>query len=616
MYVEFDATFTMNDGTISGNQAGECGGGVYEYGMFTMNGGTISANIANESGGGVDMSGFSFIMAGGSITGNCAVLGGGVSLFGRVMAVAENPVVSGNTNFLGEVNNICLVPGSVFNVEEFSAGASIGVSIISNPGVFDTLAITEGAVAGDSQYFFSDSPGIIVDERNGEVCFTASRTPWLALQAQLDQGGAVTLTNNVSAQSYDSGLVVTNAVVLDLAGHTLTGNRYMCVINVDEGGALTLTNSVEGAGAITGGFAGVAMGNGGVVTMNGGAISGNLSEGGVFVFDGGAFIMNGGEISGNTADCGGGVYVREGTFTMTGGAISGNQAEEWGGGVYVESGGAFTVSGSPVVSGNTNSVGEANNVYLPDGNVIAVDGLSAGASIGVTTEIEPEEGYPVAFATNAVSSDVAYFFSDDLGCHVELENDELCLAVGMEIPAYLSGADSLVVANYAAWMAKYGPDVTGTHRDAFLLDIDPATPIPAGAALLKIVDFRFTATSMYIEVASDVTEFKEKGTEYPMLGNGYLMFRFAESLSSDPDDWHTVGPVPVVFRNGHAIFSYDENDVGGEIGGEPGSVRGGEIGAEPGGEIGGASGGEASSLPPSYFIRAIITDRVPGMGVR
>ena len=168
--------------------------------------------------------------------------------------------------------------------------------------------------------------------------------------------------------------------------------------------------------------------------------------------------------------------------------------------------------------------------------------------------------------------------------------------MGAGLPAYLDGANELVIANYRAWAAKYGPDVTGAHEAAFLLDIDPATPIPAGAALLKIVDFRLTGTRMYIELASDVKEFEEKETEFPMLGNGFLAFRFALSLSSDPDDWVTVRPMTFEIRTGHAIYSL-ENDIGQKSGG------------------GNSAPPEGGAYMPSYFIKAIITDRAE-MSVR
>ncbi|MBQ7190692.1 MAG: hypothetical protein IJR99_14885 [Kiritimatiellae bacterium] len=121
-----------------------------------------------------------------------------------------------------------------------------------------------------------------------------------------------------------------------------------------------------------------------------------------------------------------------------------------------------------------------------------------------------------------------------------------------------------------ATAAKYGADVTGTHRGAFLLDIAPATPIPEDAALLKVVDFRFTAANLYIEVGSDVTEFEEKGTRVPMPGNGFLSLRIAMSLST--------GALPPEIRNGRAVIDM------------------------PFGE-------ECSSLPSSLFMEAVLTDR-------
>ena len=205
-----------------------------------------------------------------------------------------------------------------------------------------------------------------------------NQTPWMALQDALDAGGDVTLVNDVAAAAGDESLVVSGAVLLDLNGHTITGNGENEVVFIDGGGDLTLTNSVPSSGAITGG------------------------DRGVIVYRGGAFTMNGGAISGNSAEYGGGVYLDYGgVFTMNGGTISGNTAEEAGG---VRAMGMFEVSG------NTNAVGEASNVYLSNGNSIAVNGLSAGASIGVTTEIELAIG-SVEFASGATAGDAARFFT-------------------------------------------------------------------------------------------------------------------------------------------------------------------------------------------------------------
>jgi hypothetical protein len=85
VYVDYDGTFTMNGGEISGNTANNTninsyntgGGGVYvDYdGTFTMNGGEISGNTASNSnsngggGGGYVHSGGTFTKTNGTITG-------------------------------------------------------------------------------------------------------------------------------------------------------------------------------------------------------------------------------------------------------------------------------------------------------------------------------------------------------------------------------------------------------------------------------------------------------------------------------------------------------------------------------------------------------------------
>ena len=193
--------------------------------------------------------------------------------------------------------------------------------------------------------------------------------------------------------------------------------------------------------------------------MSGGEISNNKG-GGVYVGSYSTFIMSDGKISGNKANKGGGVYVwgdstHEPKFTMSGGEISGNEADT-GGGVYVGSYGTFTMSGGEITGNNTADNSKTNgNVYVYTaafhvsgkakihdnwingkennetgvydegdasiaGNVYICpvtaeyfsyininEGLTEGASIGVTTKDKPSDGTPVQFATGA-SSDLNY----------------------------------------------------------------------------------------------------------------------------------------------------------------------------------------------------------------
>jgi uncharacterized protein YjdB len=98
-------TFTMTNGTISGNQAPDYGGGggvFIKSGIFTMEDGKINGNTANVFGGGVYIySSGTFTMKGGTITGNTADCGGGVYIFNGGTFTMNAGAISGNTASYG-----------------------------------------------------------------------------------------------------------------------------------------------------------------------------------------------------------------------------------------------------------------------------------------------------------------------------------------------------------------------------------------------------------------------------------------------------------------------------------------------------------------------------------
>ena len=500
---------TINGGTVTAN--GTNGDGISACYFVTINGGTVTAN-------GDDYGIYAHndvTINGGTVTANGGEYGDGIcAYYGFITLGWTNPTDS--------------ITASSYHAEEK------GVIVKSDQRLTDGSNIYGGNL-GPALEGATLRPYI---------------SPWDSLQAQLDAGGTVTLTNDVTAANGDASLTITNAVTLDLNGHTIDAAKRFRVIQVLEGGNLTLTNSVEGSGAITGGNA-----------SNGG---------GVYVSNRGTFEMSGGEISGNTASShGGGVYVGSGTFTMTGGAISGNTADE-GGGVCVD--GTFTVSGNPVVSGSTNSVGTADNVLYSVGT-ITVNGLSPGARIGVTTRDTPTASAPVIFATSEAVSDTAYFFSDDPGYHVERDGVNLLLALGAVYPSYLglpadpaddTEEDEVIRVNYDAWAQRYGSDALGANETAYLLDVAPSA-VTNGVVPLKVAemgvtnilvseagDFGLVARMMGYDdgdtlpiwrlvLASDVAPLKEGFYDALTVCNGYLVLRIGTDLSVPKSEWLETG---------------------------------------------------------------------------
>ncbi|MBQ9044041.1 MAG: right-handed parallel beta-helix repeat-containing protein, partial [Eggerthellaceae bacterium] len=239
--------------------------------------------------------------------------------------------------------------------------------------------------------------------------------------------GNVTLTQKISVNSGE--------VVLNLNGHTLTGNGNDTVFSV-TGGSLT----VNGEGMITGGKGETNWENnsyrrggafairGGQVTVNNVTITGNEAHwGGGAIVAGGTFTMNNSTISGNTSvpystwNSGGAVFVQsDGTFIMNGGSITGNTSENGTFcGVDINSG-TFKVSGNAVIANNTYN-GQQKNF---SGTVTVIGELTEGANIGVTHS----PGVFTSSTGSVKASDYQdRFTSDDPNYSVVVEGNELKL---------------------------------------------------------------------------------------------------------------------------------------------------------------------------------------------
>ncbi|MBO6108800.1 MAG: hypothetical protein J6P16_05285, partial [Eubacterium sp.] len=233
----------------------------------------------------------------------------------------------------GEVTDVSVSDSSLFSAEKNEDGKWI----VTAHKAFSTTEWMKVTINGvEYEITVTDDPG------------TETMT-WTVLQTLLDQGGTVTLIDDVTAGEGDSALVIpeNKTVTLDLNGHTIDrGLKDKTAIEdgnvITVLGNLTLTDSsTEKSGKLTGGN----------TTGNGG---------GVYVAQNGTFTMEGGKIdhctaTGENSD-GGGVY-NYGAFTMEGGTISDCTATggctatgdySQGGGVYVGKNGAFTMEGGTI----------------------------------------------------------------------------------------------------------------------------------------------------------------------------------------------------------------------------------------------------------------------------
>jgi hypothetical protein len=173
----------------------------------------------------------------------------------------------------------------------------------------------------------------------------------------------------------------------------------------------------------------------------------------------------------------------------------------------------------------------------------------------------PTAGSPVTITTGAAAGDEQYFFSDNPAYSVgTAANGQVYLTCGTVLyPAYLAGADETVTNNWVNWAWRYGANTNAAYESCFLLDISPATAIPHGAALLRVVHFKQTDTGYRFELASDIAELtKPADADGNRLGNGYIAVDVTAVLS---EAWCRVAASAIVDANGHAIVDVARGDV-------------------------------------------------------
>ena len=112
----YSGAFTLSGGTVSGNSSDEDGAGVYTAGTFNMTGGSVSGNFttdaavtgyATKRGGGV-YAAYVFNMSGGTISGNTAAeYGGGVYVILSAACTITGGTISGNTSGNSKGGGVC-----------------------------------------------------------------------------------------------------------------------------------------------------------------------------------------------------------------------------------------------------------------------------------------------------------------------------------------------------------------------------------------------------------------------------------------------------------------------------------------------------------------------------
>ena len=472
---------------ITGNSAAYGGVYVNSGAAFTMNGGSITANTAKYGGGvwtatAFEVSGAPKIIdntdstdSTGSTKNNVYLsLGTTITIADALAPEARIGVTTGHENSIAPGKYVTVATGAEkgCTADNFSAdkGGSCAIKAEGdNVNLYNGLP-QEHPICGAAHKDIGDHTGACADvtwtawDGVSDITYDANNTAYVYLRDNAERDSALNIAEG-------------HTLYLCLSGYSLTKNKTgKSVIKVGDNATLSLCDCSDAqSGKLTHGTTargskyeghGVSLGYRSTFNMYGGSITGNRAAtgGGVSLAseysyakfnmyggsitnnaatngDGGGgvhnlfgtFTMYGGSITGNSADThygGGGVYLaRMGKFVMKGGEITGNTAKN-GGGVYTAVNGntGLTVSGDAAITGNSNTAGKDENVYLVSGKTIEIgaDGLGEKASIGVTTADTITTGSYVTVANGAENGYTdGNIFSDAGGSYGTLREGDL-----------------------------------------------------------------------------------------------------------------------------------------------------------------------------------------------
>ncbi len=467
-------TFTMTGGSISGNTAGSgCnGGGVYAdiNANVTLSGAPVITGNSDTNGtvNNAYLNKDEVYGEGGTFIGK-----GGLAIgadIGVTVDAGRLPTTDGGYTTIAEAAEGYTITAD--DAKRLSADAGTGYSVRQKD---NTLVLVKGElphehpICGAAHKDINGHTGACADvtwtawDGVSDITYDANNTAYVYLRDNAERDSALEIANGYT-------------LYLCLSGHSLTKNKTgKSVIKVGDNATLSLCDCSDAqSGKLTHGTTasglkytghGVSLGYRSTFNMYGGSITGNRADtgGGVSLAseysyakfnmyggsitnnaatngDGGGgvhnlfgtFTMYGGSITGNSADTrcgGGGVYLaRMGEFVMKGGEITGNTAKN-GGGVYTAVNGntGLTVSGDAAITGNSNTAGKDENVYLVSGKTIEIgaDGLGEKASIGVTTADTITTGSYVTVANGAENGYTdGNIFSDAGGAYCTLQEGD------------------------------------------------------------------------------------------------------------------------------------------------------------------------------------------------
>ena len=396
-------TLTVMNTMVNGNTANRAGGGIEDASgassAVTISGSRIARNVVNNApgnGGGIHIGSDGDVMiTGGSVSGNEAGAEGGGIWNGAGTLTVMNTLIRGN-KALG--NDADMGGGGLYNNGGGTIALGAGVRVVTNSatgtsgsggGVLNnvgaTLTVTDATISGNTA------------NRAGGGIEDASGTATVISNATID--------NNIvnMAPGNGGGIHQAGGGDISISGGSVSSNSAGAEgggVWIGSGGTLTLTdramirgNEAKGDDATQGG-GGIYHDGDGAVSLDGALLARNKatgasgSGGGVLVSPGVSLSISNTRIIANEANrAGGGIEDASGSgsdFLITDSEIARNivyTSPGNGGGIHVGGDGELTINGGSV---KTNRAGSEGGGIWTGSGVLTIDGteISANEAMG------------------------------------------------------------------------------------------------------------------------------------------------------------------------------------------------------------------------------------------
>jgi Fe-S cluster assembly iron-binding protein IscA len=414
----------LNDCTVTGNTATQCGG-IYSSGTLTLTNCIVSRNTADYGGGIYNNTG-TLALTNCTISENNASYGGGIYNGGTL--TLSNCTVAGNgTSFSGDIDNsgtsylynsiiLTVINSSkiyAYNtLSDFTAWtrSSNCRTYDSAKPLFEDTSANDYSLAEYSQAINVGNNSYVTTETDlaGNPRIKIGIVDLGAYEYQTEFSSTIVTTLDDVVDNQDNLISLREAATLyalkgetvtfaaGLAGGTITlaGSEIEIAkgitIDASANGGITVdgdglsrvfyissgtngTVSLVGL-TVTGGNAdsGAGIDNNGTLTLTDCTVAGNTSSyGGGGITNNDTLTLTNCTVVGNTASSGGGVYNSSGTTTLTDCTLSRNNAGNTGGGIY--NGGDTLMLTNCTIEGNNASSGGGGGIYNGIGPLTLTD---------------------------------------------------------------------------------------------------------------------------------------------------------------------------------------------------------------------------------------------------